>query len=84
LEGTTTGECNHCTKDGCSGHLLCVPPYSCDTVSCGTKLTYNVPVTAGFINQYINDAYIRALFQEFHAPNSQALAQELQNMLNVR
>jgi len=82
LGGVISGECNHCKKDGCSGHLLCVPPYSCEQVSCGTKLTYNVPVTEGFINQYINDTYIQALFRELHAPTSQALAQELQNMLN--
>lgn len=76
-----SSDCNHCKKDGCSGHLLCFPPYSCDEVSCGTKLTSELQITASFLNQYKNDPYVQALFEEFNAPTSQALAQELQTML---
>jgi hypothetical protein len=79
--GSTSGECNYCSVDGCSGHLLCFPPYECGKVSCGTHLTSEIVFTPSFFNQYINDPYVQALFEEFNAPTSQALAQELRTML---
>ena len=79
--GSTSGECNYCSVDGCSGHLVCFPPYECGKVSCGTKLTSEISLTPSFFNQYKNDPYVQALFEEFNAPTSQVLAQELQTML---
>ena len=83
VTGVVSGssECNHCTQDGCSGHLLCFPPYSCGEVSCGTRLTTEFHITSSFLNQHKNDPYVQALFEEFNVPTSQALAHELQTML---
>ncbi len=86
VNGSDDG-CNLCNH-GCGGeaHLMC-PEQVCPGVNCGPSNYHNAIneyTTAGFYNQYQQDPYINALFQEFQVQTSQDLAQEVKSMLDAR
>jgi len=62
----------------CTGHLTCGTGFKCSEVGAG--LTFS----GTFLDQYRNDPYVQALFQEFNVKSSNALAQEIRTMFSQR